>query len=151
MSYTSGARRKSNDPSATSDLQMLFSTISSIDVSGAARPDPAHLHERVASALRRRRDQRSIFPAAVINETCWDIVLLCFLGQLEGRQLCVKQIRNQLDGSNTALLRRIDELEQAGVVERHRDEGDGRRTMVRLTRQGVAAMARFFAPRPTGN
>lgn len=91
-----------------------------------------------------RLAQRRIFPSAVFRESCWDIMLLCFASQLEGHPLCIKQIRNQLDESNTALLRRIDELEQAGMVRRHRDELDGRRTMVQLTPAAIAAMTRFF-------
>lgn len=71
-------------------------------------------------------------------------MLLCFASQLEGHPLCIKQIRNHLDESHTALLRRVDELEQAGMVRRDRDESDGRRTMVQLTPAGVAAMTRFF-------
>lgn len=102
------------------------------------------LIERARAAMAIRLAQRRIFPAAVFRESCWDIMLLCFGRQLEGHALCIKQIRNHLDESNTALLRRIDELEQAGMVRRHRDTADGRRTMVQLTPSAVAAMTRFF-------
>ena len=113
------------------------------------RGDPyadADLIERARSAMAIRQAQRRIFPAAVFRESCWDIMLLCFASQLEGYPLCIKQIRNHLDESNTALLRRIDELEQAGMVRRHRDELDGRRTTVQLTPAGIAGMTRFFEP-----
>jgi len=69
---------------------------------------------------------------------------MCFTSDLEQRSLCVKQIRSELDESNTSLLRRIQELEDAGMVQRQRDDVDGRRTIVRLTSEGKAAMARFF-------
>lgn len=70
--------------------------------------------------------------------------MLCFVGELEMRQLCIKQIRNHLDESSTALLRRVDELERADMLQRQRDTIDGRRTMVRLTPAGLRAMTRFF-------
>lgn len=71
-------------------------------------------------------------------------MLLCFTSELEKRSMCVKQIRNELDESNTSLLRRIQELEDAGMIQRQRDDMDGRRTTVRLTPEGENAMARFF-------
>ncbi|MES2496775.1 MAG: transcriptional regulator [Pseudomonadota bacterium] len=102
------------------------------------------LHLLSAGTLRWRRVQRSIFPDAVFRESCWDIMLMCFTSDLEQGSLCVKQIRSELDESNTSLLRRIQELEDAGMVQRQRDDVDGRRTIVRLTNDGKAAMARFF-------
>jgi DNA-binding MarR family transcriptional regulator len=71
-------------------------------------------------------------------------MLLCFTGQLANRPICVKQLRNDLDESSTSLLRRIQELEDAGMVQRQRDDVDGRRTVVRLTDAAIAAMSRFF-------
>lgn len=100
-----------------------------------------YLSDRI---LRWRRIQRDIFPEAVFRESCWDIMLLCFTGQLADRRIYVKQLRNELDESGTALLRRIQELEDAGMIRRQRDEMDGRRTVVRLTDTAIAAMSRFF-------
>ncbi|KQX20784.1 MULTISPECIES: winged helix DNA-binding protein [unclassified Sphingomonas] len=85
-----------------------------------------------------------MFPDAVFRDSCWDIMLLCFSGQLADRRICVKQLHNELDQSNTSLLRRIQELEDAGMIRRERDDLDGRRTVVRLTDSAVAAMSRFF-------
>lgn len=95
-------------------------------------------------ALRWRRAQRSIFPDAVLRESCWDIMLLCLTGELAGRCMCVKQIRCELKESQTSVLRRIGTLEQAGMVLRQRDALDGRRTIVRLTRDATIALSRFF-------
>jgi DNA repair protein RadC len=125
-------------------MQTLISAI----VTASAVPPTANGEALLAQtrlAMRSRKAQRSIFPPAVFRESCWDIMLLCFAGQLEGRELCVKQLRNNLDESSTGLLRRIDELEEAGMLERHRDELDGRRTMVRLSPDAIAAMTRFLA------
>ena len=94
--------------------------------------------------LDRRRVQRGIFPTAVFRESCWDIMLMCFVSELRRQRLCIKEIHNQLAESHTALLRRIDELEEADMLRRHRDEGDGRRTTVHLTPAGASAMTRFF-------
>lgn len=109
---------------------------------------PTAVPDRLRAASRRaaqwRRAQRQIFPKAALNESCWDILLLCFVGQVGGRSICVKQIRNELDESNTSVLRRLQELEQAGLITRRRDELDGRRTIVALSMAGANAMLRYF-------
>jgi DNA repair protein RadC len=103
------------------------------------------VRDKATRALRWRRVQRRIFPEAALRGPCWDILLCCVEGELSGRPICVKQIRAQLEESQTSVLRRIDELEQAGMVRRFRDGMDGRRTLIRLTPDGAEAMSHFFS------
>lgn len=100
-----------------------------------------HLSSRAVSF---RRTRRSMFPEAALRGSCWDILLLCFDANMTGRTICVKQIRSELDESSTSVLRRLQELEDAGLVLRQRDAVDGRRTIVLLTREANEAMARFL-------
>jgi len=131
-------------PVSDGDLRILLSAMNAprnADNLPGSVEELRRLSERV---LQWRRFQRSIFPEAVFRESCWDIMLLCFTGQLAGRQMCVKQIRIELDESNTSLLRRLQELEDAGMIRRERDDVDARRTIVRLTDKATAAMSRYF-------
>ena len=102
-------------------------------------------------AKRERRGIRELFPAAISRDPSWDILLDCFIAQLERRPLCVKQIHGDLKESNTALLRRLDDLEAAGLIARRRDDLDGRRTIVEISSKAMRAMAefldRYMAPR----
>ena len=102
------------------------------------------LHQMSRQAIRWRRARRDMFPEAALRDTSWDIMLLCLTGEIAGRPMCVKQIRTELEESQTSVLRRIDELEKAGMLCRLRDAMDGRRTLVRLSREGALAMVRFF-------
>lgn len=126
------------------DIRTLLSAMNTPRSHGALPGGVEELRRLSDRVLQWRRFQRSIFPDAVFRESCWDIMLLCFTGQLAGRQMCVKQIRIELDESNTSLLRRLQELEDAGMVRRERDDVDARRTIVRLTDEAAAAMSRYF-------
>jgi hypothetical protein len=95
-------------------------------------------------AQRERHGLRELFPAAICRDPSWDILLGCFIAQLEQHPLCVKQIRCELDESNTALLRRLDDLQELGLVSRRRDDVDGRRTIVEISPKGMNAMAQFL-------
>lgn len=72
------------------------------------------------------------------------MLLLCFSAAAEERGLCVKQLRSFIGESGTSVLRRIEELEAAGLLIRARDAIDARRTLVRLTEDGLDRMKRFF-------
>ena len=50
----------------------------------------------------------------------------------------------------TTALRRLQMLEGEGLIERAGDPGDHRRTIIRLTAKGSAAMIRYFAGAPVG-
>lgn len=93
---------------------------------------------------RSRQGQRSLFPPPLFRESSWDILLNCFVAQLEKRHLCVKQLHAELDESNTALLRRLADLERLALLERSRDGLDGRRTLVHLTPRATELIGQFL-------
>lgn len=72
------------------------------------------------------------------------MLLLCFSAAAEERGLYVKQLRSFIGESGTSVLRRIEELEAAGLLLRARDAIDARRTLVHLTEDGLNRMKRFF-------
>lgn len=128
---------------AEQSLIALISAINHKDVQVIQQGD-ARLRQMSERVLRLRRAQRKIFPVAALREGCWDILLLCLEAELSGRHMCVKQIRCELEESQTSVLRRIAELEQAGMLLRRRDDTDGRRTLLRLTGEATDALSRFF-------
>jgi DNA-binding MarR family transcriptional regulator len=102
------------------------------------------LSDRMRSFWQHRCEQVELFPECALNYPAWDILLLCYIAQTEGRPLCVKQIECQLVETHAALLRRISAMEQEGILLRCRDDGDWRRTLVTLTPEGVARMQLFL-------
>jgi len=127
--------RLQDDCRHLSDLEELGSllSVSSRDALACDVDDISPLLEHARHVQAMRHAQRRLFPASLFRESSWDIILNCFIAQLEARHLCVKQLHSELDESNTAMLRRLADLELLGLILRSRDELDGRRTLVRLT------------------
>lgn len=91
-----------------------------------------------------REKQRLQFPDEVFANAHWDILLICFLQNSEKRPLSVGRLSDLIAGSKTAKLRRIEELEVAGLIERLRDPDDARRTLVILTDEGHSRMSAYL-------
>lgn len=106
--------------------------------------DRVLLLDRARHVKRLRQEQKRLFPAQIFRESSWDILLNCYVAELEGRHLCVKQLHADLDESNTAMLRRLADLERLGLIARSRDDQDGRRTNVRLTQSAVDLIRQFL-------
>lgn len=62
-----------------------------------------------------------------------DLVFIVFLRTEGGQPLYVKQLVAEAGGSPTAVLRKIENLESAGLLRRIPDESDGRRVRLVLT------------------
>jgi predicted transcriptional regulator len=105
----------------------------SADVAGRAR---------IYYAERRRREKH--LPGKLFGEPAWDILLDLFICAGEGKPVFVSSACLAANVPQTTALRRIQILEEHGLVEREGDSGDNRRTIVRLTPEGHAAMASFF-------
>lgn len=127
------------------------------DVESAAAPDltaavAAGLHEassritseallafaRESYAIRRRRDRH--LPGDLFGEPTWDILLDLYVATRENRPVPTTSACIGANVPPTTALRWLRILEARGLVEREEDNRDGRRTFVRLSSRGLAAM-----------
>ena len=89
--------------------------------------------------VRQMRDD--VLGEALFSEPSWDILLDLFISDHEGRQLSVSAVCIGARSPSATALRYLAMLQDAGLVERTRDERDGRRSHVQLTAQGRRRMA----------
>ncbi len=122
-----------------------------VDVS--ACPSDQSMLALATRARDMRGRMRALLPAELCSDTAWDMMLEVFITQLQKRKVCVKELVLVSGSSSSSALRRIDRLEEAGLVRRRLDPRDHRRTTVQLTDQGYTAMVlmleQFLCPTAT--
>lgn len=89
--------------------------------------------------VRKVRDE--LLGEALFSEPAWDILLDLFISDYEHRQLSVSAVCIGARAPSATALRYLTMLQDADLVERTRDERDGRRSHVRLTMLGRRHMA----------
>lgn len=98
---------------------------------------------RQAYALRRNR--AAIFGnPELFGEPAWDILLDLYIAHAEAKPVSVSSACIGSASPPTTGLRWLGVLAEEGLVVRENDPEDNRRVLVRLTRQGITAMERFF-------
>lgn len=115
-------------------------------VEPVASPQPLDLrlvglHLAVAREIyaeRRRRHKH--LPADLFGEPTWDILLDLYIAAREDRRVPTTSACIGAHVPPTTALRWLRILEARGLVEREDDGRDGRRTFVRLSPRGLAAM-----------
>jgi DNA-binding MarR family transcriptional regulator len=80
------------------------------------------------------------FPKRVFRDSAWDILIELFIAEQEGRKVCLKEVAAIAGESATGSVRRIDELEDAGLICRRPDQSDRRRTTLLLSSAGYEGM-----------
>jgi len=87
-----------------------------------------------------------------LPDVTMDIIFKLFVNMEKGHETCVKQLVSDAGASATGVLRRIELLEEAGLVRRTPDLADGRRMLVALTERGramvLAMVGQVFGPAP---
>lgn len=96
---------------------------------------------RVLLEARRKRD--TIFGDDLFEDPSWHMLLDLHESTLRGTQVSVTDLCVAAGTSATTALRRLNELESRGLVERVHDSQDRRRIFVRQTRQGADQMHNF--------
>jgi len=95
-----------------------------------------------ARQARQLRARMSLFlPRDLLVDPAWDMMIDLFVAAGTGERLFVKDLTLMSGESTTSAMRRIDRLQEAGLLSRHPDPTDHRRVRVRLTGKGYTAMA----------
>ncbi len=112
----------------------------------AIDPVTAARHLTIAREVYAERRRRHRFlPADLFGEPTWDILIDLYVAYREERRVPTTSSCIGAHVPPTTALRWLRILESRGLVEREDDGRDGRRTFVRLTPQGLAAMDATFA------
>ena len=93
-------------------------------------------------AARRRRDR--FLPADLVGEPAWDILLDLYIAWKRGHAVSTSSACLGAHVPATTALRWLQVLQDRGLIDRYGDERDQRRTLVRLTRQGIGVLERYF-------
>jgi predicted transcriptional regulator len=108
-------------------------------------PLAASTVERAMQAYRDRRRREQVFgDASLFGEPAWDIMLDLFVAAAQEKRIAVTSACIGSAVPATTALRWIKILEDRGLIEREVDEGDARRTFVRLSPRGCDLMEEFL-------
>jgi DNA-binding MarR family transcriptional regulator len=112
-----------------------------IDRLKAVRPDTDLLVTMARQLRYTRMRHAASFPAKVFRDGAWDMMLDLYVSAGEGTpSIGVKQLTLSCGASTTGAIRRIDRLEEAGLIRRRPHPDDQRRVFIELTAKGHAAM-----------
>jgi DNA-binding MarR family transcriptional regulator len=101
----------------------------------------APLVQLARQAQRMRAIVIRLFPRDVFRDSAWDMLLELFIAGQQNRVICTKELIFVSRETHASALRRIDRLEEAGMLLRHQDTSDHRRVIVSLTHKGEEAMS----------
>ncbi|MGX1309816.1 CheY-like chemotaxis protein/DNA-binding MarR family transcriptional regulator [Amorphus suaedae] len=112
---------------------------------GQAAPPPAKPQpdDYLRGLIAARSDRDQIFDSSLFSDPSWDMLLDLALAEESGRAISVTSLCLASRAPTTTALRRIDELQAAGLVERVPDQQDRRRIVVQLTETGRTRMHEF--------
>ena len=100
---------------------------------------------RYAKALyEARRARADHLPDELLGEPAWDMLLLLYFLEAEGRPVTVSGVTASSGVPGTTALRWLQTLTGRGLVKRHSDPGDRRRSWVILSDKGRRAMDRIL-------
>jgi hypothetical protein len=109
---------------------------------GARSParDDASRARIVRDTIRRRRARSQFFPAELFADPAWDILLDLAAARLEGKRVSISSLCIAADVPTTTALRWIKGMTDAGILVRHDDPDDGRRSFVDMSDETARAM-----------
>lgn len=107
--------------------------------------DPPQLRRETLDNLRAVRKVRERhFPTELFSDPCWEMLLDLYDARLDEAEVTVSSLGAASGVPLTTALRRMEVLQKHGFIERVVDPDDRRRTIVRLSPAGLAAVEQFF-------
>jgi CheY-like chemotaxis protein len=100
--------------------------------------------EMLTALMRSGKECARIFGEEIRFDPVWDLLLDLALSAERGEAVSTTGLCNGAGLPTTTGLRRLDELEANGLIERYPDQVDRRRVMVRLSRLGEERMHAFL-------
>ena len=114
----------------------------------AVAAEPSDPVERKQSALKdlkaMKRLRSQYFPSDLFSDPCWEMLLDLYDAHLAEAEVTVTSLGAASGVPQTTALRRMDTLQGHGLIVREGDHEDKRRTIIRLTDGGLAAVEKFF-------
>lgn len=112
----------------------------SLDADGAALR-----HRLLIMRLMRVQSLREKFLApGLFSDPCWEILLDVLVNQLAGRPVSASSVYLATGVSATTAMRRLQDLESAGLLRRYSDPHDQRRVLVEVTEGAAKRVARYL-------
>jgi DNA-binding MarR family transcriptional regulator len=108
-------------------------------------PSPATEAATLRAMIRARRLRDQFFGQELFADPAWDILLDLMAARLEGKDVGVSSLCIAAAVPPTTALRRIQEMTEAGLLERVADPQDGRRIFVALSSHAVETMEHYMA------
>lgn len=110
-----------------------------------ASDEVALRHRMLILRLMRLRSLRDkFFAPGLFADPCWDILLDVMVHQLAGRTVSTSSVCLAAGVPMTTAMRRLQDLEETGLVRRVPDPEDGRRVLVEITDAAASRMARYL-------
>ena len=104
---------------------------------------PARLYE-VGELLLARRQRDALFEPGLFADPSWDILLELYRSELEEKPLFLLRLGETCRHPQTTVLRHVERLEAAGLVERTEPSASSKRVYVKLTTRASRSMRSFI-------
>lgn len=117
----------------TMKLASLLQNFSASGRLASLRSDADLDAKTIKDFIKIRAVRASFFGQLKVSEAIWEMLLDLLLAELEQRPVPVSSVGLMAGIPATTVLRRLEELEQAGLVIRTSDKDDARRSLVELT------------------
>lgn len=98
-----------------------------------ATPEIEHVKRRLKALIKLRQIRAAHFQGDLFSDPCWDMLLDLMEARLNEKQVSVSSLCIASGVPQTTALRRIEDLIDAGLINRQDDPADRRRVFVGLT------------------
>ena len=104
----------------------------------------ADMKARVVQVIQSRQARDRHFPQHLFADPAWDMLLDLTLAKLSSKEISVSSVCLAAGVPQSTALRRLQDLEQSGLVRRRRDRDDRRRIFVELTDDAMQRILRYL-------